>query len=177
MVRLPLGRPPVCARDKPGFSPYFTQWKPGLSQGQTRVFSLFYTVEARFVPGTNPVCPWDKPVTKGDRKSLCIKRLCAFFARQKERGARTHSTAQHSTAQHSTAQNSTAQHSARTHASTHARTKARTCGKHTSMHARRKMHTQIVRTKPPTQVKPQIVLQGAFKRKNLRELLARFKGV
>ena len=55
--------------------------KPGLSLGQTRVFSLFYTVEAQFVPGTNPVCPWDKPVTKGDRKSLCIKRLCAFFAR------------------------------------------------------------------------------------------------
>ena len=50
LVRLHLGRPPVCPWDK-----------PGLSQGQTQV-----------VPGTNraflfilhsgsPVCPWDKP--------------------------------------------------------------------------------------------------------------------
>ena len=31
----------VCPRDKPRFSPYFTQWKPSLSLGQTR-----------FVPGT-----------------------------------------------------------------------------------------------------------------------------
>ena len=57
LVRLPLGRPPVCPRDKPSFSlgqtrvvpgtnrwfsPYFTQCKPSLSQGQTQ-----------FVPGTN----------------------------------------------------------------------------------------------------------------------------
>ena len=27
-----LGRPRECFRDKPGFSPYFTQWKPSLSQ-------------------------------------------------------------------------------------------------------------------------------------------------
>ena len=33
----------VCPRDK-----------VGLSQGQTQVFSLLYTVEAQF-------CPWDKP--------------------------------------------------------------------------------------------------------------------
>ena len=32
----------VCPRDKPRFSPYFTQWKPSLSLGQTR-----------FVPGTS----------------------------------------------------------------------------------------------------------------------------
>ena len=31
----------VCPRDKPRFSPYFTQWKPSLSPGQTQ-----------FVPGT-----------------------------------------------------------------------------------------------------------------------------
>ena len=31
----------VCPRDKPRFSPYFTQWKPSLSLGQTQ-----------FVPGT-----------------------------------------------------------------------------------------------------------------------------
>ena len=31
----------ACPRDKPRFSPYFTQWKPSLSLGQTQ-----------FVPGT-----------------------------------------------------------------------------------------------------------------------------
>ena len=82
LVRLRLGRPPVCPwddprfvpgtnpgcpRDKPRFSPYVTQWKPSLSLGQTR-----------FVPGTNPVCPWDKPVANGGRESLCAKCLCAF---------------------------------------------------------------------------------------------------
>ena len=36
------GTNPGCPRDKPRFSPYFTQWKPSLSLGQTR-----------FVPGTN----------------------------------------------------------------------------------------------------------------------------
>ena len=53
--------------------------KVGLSQGQTQVFFLFYTAEAQFVPGTNPVCPWDIPGTKGGRQSLCVKSLCAFF--------------------------------------------------------------------------------------------------
>ena len=52
--------------------------KPRLSQGQTETFSLFYTVEAQFVPGTNPVCPRDKPVANGGRKSFCAKCLCAF---------------------------------------------------------------------------------------------------
>ena len=49
LVRLLLGHPGnvpgtkwVCPGDKPRFSPYFTQWKPSLSLGQTR-----------FVPGTN----------------------------------------------------------------------------------------------------------------------------
>ena len=36
-------------------------------------------MEAQFVPGTNPVCPGDIPGTKGGRKSLCVKNLCAFF--------------------------------------------------------------------------------------------------
>ena len=63
-----LGTPRVCPRDK-----------VGLSQGQTQLFSLFYTAEAQFVPGTNPVCPWDIPGTKGGRKSLCVKSLCASF--------------------------------------------------------------------------------------------------
>ena len=36
--------------------------------GQTQVsFFLLYTVEAQFVLGTNEVCPWDKPNTKGGR--------------------------------------------------------------------------------------------------------------
>ena len=78
LVRLPLGRPPVCPRDKTQFVP---GTNPGCPWDKPGVFSLFYTVEAQFVPGTNSVCPWDEPVTKGDRKSLCIKRLCAFFAR------------------------------------------------------------------------------------------------
>ena len=40
LVRLLLGRPRECPWDKPMFSPYFTQWKPSLSLGQTH-----------FVPG------------------------------------------------------------------------------------------------------------------------------
>ena len=50
--------------DKPGFSPYFTQWKPDFTG---------------FVPGTNPVCPWDNP---GDerrhRKFMSKKFMCLF---------------------------------------------------------------------------------------------------
>ena len=60
LVRLALGRPRVCPRDKPRFSPLFTQWTPGLSKGQTR-----------FVRGTNPG-------SEGGRKSLCVKSLCVF---------------------------------------------------------------------------------------------------
>ena len=57
----PVGRPKtpglsrgfhrVCPWDKPGFSPYFTQWKPDFT---------------RFVPGTIPG-------TKGGAESLCEK--------------------------------------------------------------------------------------------------------
>ena len=36
VVRLPLGQPRASPRDQLGFSPSFTQWKPSLSQGQTR---------------------------------------------------------------------------------------------------------------------------------------------
>ena len=56
------GTKPLCLRDKPRFSPYFTQWKHSLSQGQTQ-----------FVPGTIAG-------TKGGRNKLCVKSLCAFFA-------------------------------------------------------------------------------------------------
>ena len=59
LLRLALGRPRVCPRHKPCFSLGLGQTR--LSLGQTQVFSLFYTVEAQFVPGTNPVRPWDKP--------------------------------------------------------------------------------------------------------------------
>ena len=42
----------------PGISLGVCPWdKSGENLGQTRVFSLFYTVEARF----HRVCPWDKP--------------------------------------------------------------------------------------------------------------------
>ena len=50
--------------DKPGFSPYFTQWKPG---------------KPGFVPGTNPVCPWDNPGDEGrHRKFMRIKVYVPF---------------------------------------------------------------------------------------------------
>ena len=59
-VRLVLGRP----RDKPGFSPYFTQWKPR---------------KPGFVPGTNLVCPWDNPGDEGrHRKFMWKKCMCLF---------------------------------------------------------------------------------------------------
>ena len=51
---------------------------PGMSWRQTQVVSLFYTMEAEFVPGTNPACPWDNPGTKGSRKSLLLKVDVAF---------------------------------------------------------------------------------------------------
>ena len=72
-VRLVLGQPRVCPGDftgsvpgtnpvktwtNPGFSPYFTQWKPDFTG---------------FVPGTNPVCP--RKGTKGGTESLCEKNL------------------------------------------------------------------------------------------------------
>ena len=44
--------------------------KPTLAQGQTQVFSCFYTGEAQFVPGTNPVCPWDNPGDEARQKKF-----------------------------------------------------------------------------------------------------------
>ena len=41
--------------DKPGFSPFFTQWKPDFTG---------------FVPGTNPACPWDKPGDEGRHRKF-----------------------------------------------------------------------------------------------------------
>ena len=65
LVRLPLDDPEIV----PG-----TNRICALSQEQTQAFSLFYTMEAQFVPGTIAG-------TKGDRKSLCVKSLWAFFTR------------------------------------------------------------------------------------------------
>ena len=79
LVRLLLGHP----GNVPGTNRVCPRDKVGLSQGQTQVFSLLYTVEAQCVPRTNPVCPGDIPGTKGGRKSLCVKSLCAFFVPQK----------------------------------------------------------------------------------------------
>ena len=63
----------------PGQTGFCPRDKVGLSQGQTQVFSLLYTVEAQFVPGTNPVCNGDIPGTKGGRKSLCVKKFMCLF--------------------------------------------------------------------------------------------------
>ena len=52
---------PVGFGTTPGLSQGQTGFVPATNPGQTHVFSLFYTVEAQFVPGTNPVCPRDKP--------------------------------------------------------------------------------------------------------------------
>ena len=49
------GTNPVKIWDKPGFSPYFTQWKPDFTG---------------FVPGTNPVCPWDNPGDEGRHRKF-----------------------------------------------------------------------------------------------------------
>ena len=67
LVRLRLGRPPVCPWDKPSLSLGQTQVVPGTNQG----FLLI-------LHSGSPVCPWDKPVANGGRKSLCAKCLCAF---------------------------------------------------------------------------------------------------
>ena len=64
------GTNPVKTWDKPGASPYFTQWKTDFT---------------RFVPGTNRFVPGTIPETKGGTESLCEKSLCAFFARYKPR--------------------------------------------------------------------------------------------
>ena len=46
--------------------------------GQTQIFSLFYTLEAQFVPGTNWVCPGTNPGSKGGRKSYVLKVYVPF---------------------------------------------------------------------------------------------------
>ena len=67
LVWLLLGRP----GSVPGTNRVCPLDKPTLSQGQSQVFSLFYTMEAQFVPGTIPE-------KKGGRKSLCVKSYVPF---------------------------------------------------------------------------------------------------
>ena len=61
---------PVGLGTTPGLSRGFHRvcpWdKPGENLGQTRVFSLFYTVEARF----RRVCPWDNPGDEGRHRKF-----------------------------------------------------------------------------------------------------------
>ena len=79
-VRLVLGRPRVCPGDltgfvpgtnpvktwdKPGSTPYFTQWKPDFTG---------------FVPGTNPVCPWDSPGDEGAAQKVYVKKVYVPFS-------------------------------------------------------------------------------------------------
>ena len=67
LVRLLLGHPGnvpgtnrACPRDKPRFSPYFTQ------------------VEAQFVPGKNPVCPGDIPGRRAAERVYVLKVYVPF---------------------------------------------------------------------------------------------------
>ena len=69
---------PVALGTTPGLSQVCPRDKPTLSQGQTQVFSLFYTMEAQFVPGTNPVVPGTSPGTKGGRKVCVVKVYVPF---------------------------------------------------------------------------------------------------
>ena len=78
---------PVGLGTTPGLSRGFHRvcpWdKSGENLGETRVFSLFYTVEARF----HRVCPWDKPglslgQTRGRRaaQKVYVKKFYVPFA-------------------------------------------------------------------------------------------------
>ena len=58
------GTNPVKTWDKPGFSPYFTQRKPG---------------KPGFVSGTNPVCPWDNPRDEGRHRKFMRKKFMCLF--------------------------------------------------------------------------------------------------
>ena len=69
-VRLRLGRLRMCPWDK-----------PSLSLGQTQHFYLFNTVEVQLSQGPTQFVPGTSPESKGGGQSLCVKSLCAFFAR------------------------------------------------------------------------------------------------
>ena len=55
----------------------------GWSWDKPRFFSIFYTVEARLVPATNPDCPWDKPPRgrKRDKLKGTNRAKLAFFCK------------------------------------------------------------------------------------------------
>ena len=91
---------PVGLGTTPGLSRGFHRvcpWdKSGENLGQTRVFSLFYTVEARF----HRVCPWDKPglslgQSRGRRaaqkvyvKKMYVPFSLAIYTKELSRGLR-----------------------------------------------------------------------------------------
>ena len=64
--------------DDPGNLPGTSRVCPWDKVGQTPVCSLFYTMEAQFVPGTNPVCPGTIPGMKGGRKVYVLKVYVPF---------------------------------------------------------------------------------------------------
>ena len=72
------------------FCPVNLGTTPGLSLGQTQVFSLFYPVEAQFVPGTTPVCPWDKPGSKGGRITVYVPFSLATIVTKIDTGRMTY---------------------------------------------------------------------------------------
>ena len=58
---------------------------PEMSRGQTQVFSLFYTMKAQLSQSQTQFVPGTIPGTKGGSRSLCVKSLCAFFARSRKK--------------------------------------------------------------------------------------------
>ena len=60
----------------PPFDSSWYQGQPGLSHGQTGLPLCKIKRNPRFVPRTNPVCPWDNTTRAIRPESLC---LCAFF--------------------------------------------------------------------------------------------------
>ena len=78
LVRLPFGRRCGCPRNKPGLSLGQTHT---LSRGQNPGFSLFYTIEAQFVPGANPVCHWDNLGDEGRQKEFIWARTQRYCKR------------------------------------------------------------------------------------------------
>ena len=58
------GTNPVKTWDKPGYSPYFAQWKPDFTGT---------------VSGTNPVCPCDSPGDEGRHRKFMRKEFMCLF--------------------------------------------------------------------------------------------------
>ena len=88
LVRLRLGRPPVCPWDKPSLSQGQTQVAPGTNPGFLLILHSgspsLSLGQTQFVPA---VCPWDKPSlslgqTSGEwrqNKFMCQMFMCLFL--------------------------------------------------------------------------------------------------